>query len=197
MKTIYSTCVVAALVVFLAGVAPLQAGVNVETKQAVETICALQIMSTDQTAAVRYVCTAPNSSLWTSTGNVGSKQIFTVVDLSGNNLKDGDSVRIRYTPGMGKGGPGDTTKSSYWVETEEGVKRSHDGDVFKLKQVDSKFALLTPTGKFVTRPTGDLPLLGISTNQSAAMVVDFIDVKTKASVISSASAESAPAKTAK
>jgi hypothetical protein len=32
---------------------------------------------------------------------IGSKQIFTIIDLSGGNLGDGDEVKIQYIPGRG------------------------------------------------------------------------------------------------
>ncbi|HTS16572.1 MAG TPA: hypothetical protein VMP11_03270 [Verrucomicrobiae bacterium] len=184
MKTFYGTAlIVAALAGLLMAVVPARAGVSVNTKQPVEKLAALQVISTNETASeATYICTAPNSSLATSSGKIGSKQIFTVVDLSGNSLKDGDDVKIRYTPGMGKGKAGDPTKSSYWMEGSDGVKRSHDGDVFKLKQVDSKFVLVTPSGKFVGAATSE-GALAVSTNQNSALLLDFVDPKTKASLV--------------
>jgi hypothetical protein len=112
-------------------------------------------------------------------GKIGSKETFTIVDVAGHNLLDGDEVRVCYTPHPK---PGEAAKPSYWVENNAGVKRGRNGDVFKLKRVDTKFALVTPTGKFVAPPTSE-SALGVSANQDGALLVDIVDAKSGASVI--------------
>jgi len=104
---------------------------------------------------------------------IGSKAIFTIVDITGGALTDGHEVRIRYTPNSN--GTPDPSKSSYWREVKEGVKRGHDGDVFKIKRVDTKSALQTVSGNFVAGPI-DGGLLGLTNKQDAAMLVEFVDL---------------------
>lgn len=160
--------VVAALA-FLVAPTQLPAGVKVmSTAEPIETLVAFQV------AAGRYIGTSPSNSLEIAVGKIGSKQRFTVIDLSGGNFQDGDEVQIRYTPHNGN--------PSYWLESTAGIRRGRDGDVFKLKRVDSEFALVTPTGKFVAPPV-DRRGLGVSAKQDGALIVEIIDMRTGEPVI--------------
>jgi hypothetical protein len=164
--------VIAGLALMTAAV-QVSAGVKVETAEPIEMVVAFRV------AANKYICTSPSNSLQVVIGKVGSKETFTLVDVTGHNLLDGDEVRVCYTP---HAKPGEPPKLSYWVENNAGVKRGHNGDVFKLKRVDTKFALVTPTGKFVAAPTNE-NALGVSANQDGALLVEIIDPKSGASVI--------------
>jgi len=157
----------------------LSAGVKVATAEPIETLVAFRV------AASSYLGTSPSNSMEIATGKIGSKQRFTVIDLSGGNFQDGDEVRIRYTPHNGN--------PSYWLESTAGVRRGRDGDVFKLKRVDAKFVLVTPTGRFVAAPTTKKGL-GVSATLDGALLVEIIDPNTGASVIQPAS-QPAPAST--
>jgi len=162
---------------WLAAVVQLRAGVKVDTVQPVEMAVAFQV------APNKYISTGPSNSLAIVLGKLGSKKIFAVIDISGGQLKDGDEVRVRYTPHSSKGERGgEPPKSNYWLENSAGVRRGRDGDVFKLKRVDTKFALVTPTGKFVAAPTNEVAL-GVSAKQEGALLVEIIDVKTGMSII--------------
>jgi hypothetical protein len=162
---------------WLAGAAQLRAGVKVETAQPVEMTVAFQVDPN------KYITTASSGSLAVVTGRLGSKGIFSIIDISGGDLKDGDEVRISYTPHARKGeSEAAPPRANYWLENNAGIRRGRDGDVFKLKRVDTKFAFVTPTGKFVAAPTNEVTL-GVSTKQEGALLVDIIDVKTRASVI--------------
>jgi hypothetical protein len=174
-KHAISIAVVAAA--WLTGGAQLRAGVKVDTAQPVEMTVAFQV------APNKYVSTAPSNSLAIVSGKPVSKKIFSIIDISGGDLKDGDRVRIRYTPHASKTETGaEPPRPNYWLENSAGVRRGHDGDVFTLKRVDTKFAFVTPTGKFVAAPTNEVAL-GVSAKQEGALLVDIIDVKTGASVI--------------
>src|SRR5579871_5270083 len=96
----------------------------------------------------KYITANPGGELDGSGLKVGSKQRFSIVDLNGGDLKDGDSIKIRYNPGVAL----DATKSTYWIETAQGIKRGHDADTFKVKKVDTKYALQAPSGKYVAAP---------------------------------------------
>ncbi|MGO9528343.1 MAG: hypothetical protein ACLP0A_12305 [Verrucomicrobiia bacterium] len=173
MKTTHCTSIVIAALALAASAGRLPAAVNVNTAEPIETIVAFRV------AANKYISTTPSNSLGLVGGKFGSKQTFTIIDITGGNLQDGDEVRVRYTPHAKSG---EVAKSSYWVENNAGVRRSHDGDVFKLKRVDTKFALVTPTRKFVAAPTSQIAL-GVSAKQDDALLVEIIDVKSGASVI--------------
>jgi len=171
MKTThYTSIVIAALA---ASAVRLPAAVNVNTAEPIETVVTFRV------AANKYISTTPSNSLSLVGGKISSKETFTIIDITGGNLQDGDGVRVRYTP---HAKPGEVAKPSYWVENSAGVRRGRDGDVFKLKRVDAKFALVTPTGKFVAPPTSPIAL-GVSAKQDDALLVEIIDVKSGASVI--------------
>src|SRR5690349_5628846 len=71
---------------------PLLAGVKVNTAEPIVKTVALR--TSDQ----KYI-TANTGGVLDATGlKIGSKQIFTLVDVDGHDLQDGDEVKIRYTP---------------------------------------------------------------------------------------------------
>lgn len=127
-----------------------------------------------RTVANRFVTADPSNTLDLTGAKIGSKQTFTLIDITGGELADGHEVRIRYTPHTGK--------PSYWVETREGIRRGHNGDVFKIKRVDTKVALVTPTGKYVAPPTV-ANALGIADKLEGALLVDILDRETKISIL--------------
>lgn len=145
----------------------LRAGVNVNTNEPTEKDVAFRVLDT------KYITTAPSNSLNCSSEKIGGKQRFTIVDLNGGAITDGHQVRIRYTP-TSDGVP-DPSKSSYWREVKDGVKRGSDGDVFKIKRMDAKCALQTVSGKFVATPI-DGGLLGVTNAPEAAMLLELVDL---------------------
>ncbi len=157
---------VTAAIAMLAAV-QLRAGVRVSSSQPTEKAVALL------TADKRYVTASPEGALDLSGGKIGSKQTFTIIDLNGEDLADGDEVKIRYTPNSG--GKPDPSKSTYWREVKEGVKRGKEGDVFKVKRVDTKYAILAPSGKFVGGPVPD-GLLAVMDKQEGALLVELVDL---------------------
>jgi hypothetical protein len=120
----------------------------------------------------QYVTTGPNGSISIGGSKIGSKQMFAIIDLSGGNLGDGDEVKIRYTPG---GSNPDPSKANYWVERPGGVKRTKEGDVFKIKKMGTKYAFQTPSGKFLTGTFGDVTLT-VSDKKESALLVEFVDL---------------------
>jgi hypothetical protein len=99
--------------------------------------------------------------------------MFTIIDLNGGNLADGDTVKIRYTPHGGAAT--DQTKSSYWRETAEGIKRNSEGSVFKIKLVDTKYAFQAPSGKFMTGVVTE-NVFGLSDKQADALLLELVDL---------------------
>jgi hypothetical protein len=143
---------------------------------------------TEKTVALRvaekkYVTASPGNALDLTGAKIGSKQTFTLIDVNGGALEDGDAVRIRYTPNTA--GVPDVSKSSYWRETKEGIKRGREGDLFKVKRVDTKYAFLTPGGKFVGAPAQE-GVLGVTDKQADALLVELQDVARGASAAKSA-----------
>src|SRR5580698_3312443 len=125
-----------------------------------------------RTADNKYVTTMTGGFLNLTGEKIGSKQMFTIVDLNGTDLADGDPVKVRYIPGKGT----DQTKSSYWVETAGGIKRNSEGSIFKLKVVDNKFAFQAPSGKFITGVVTDDGLLGVSDKQTNTLLLAVVDL---------------------
>jgi hypothetical protein len=136
----------------------------------------------------KYVTTVTGGFLNVNGDKIGSKQKFTIIDLNGSDAADGDPVKVRYTPGGV-----DVAKSTYWVETAEGIRRTSDGSVFKIKKVEAKYALQAPSGKFVTGVVGDNNMLGLSDKPANALLLDFVDLSGGVPKISKKAAAEAPA----
>jgi hypothetical protein len=167
-------------------VVPLQAGVKVTAAPE-----PLEKRVAFRTPDNKYVSTLTGGFLNLNGDKVGSKQIFTIIDLNGTDLSDGDPVKIRYTPGGGVAS--DKTKSTYWVETADGIKRNSEGSVFKIKMVVTKYALQAPSGKFVTGVVTPDSMLGLSDKQANALLLDLVDLSSGVPKISKKSADPAPA----
>ena len=150
--------VVALTLVFSA----LLAGVSVNTNQPTEKSVAFRVLTN------KYISTVPGNMLDCSGMKIGSKQKFTLIDVTGGALMDGHEVRIRYTPS-------NSTKSSYWQEAKEGVKRGTDGDAFKILRVDTKCALETPSGNFVATPMTN-GMLSVTNKLEGAMLIELVDL---------------------
>src|SRR6266404_6693468 len=165
MKKASLALIIAAIGILVA--VPLQAGVHVTVApEPAEKPVALR------TADGKYVTTVTGGFLTLGGEKIGSKQVFTIIDLNGTAPADGDAVKIRYTPG---GLSGDKTKSNYWRETAEGIKRVSEGSVFKLKLVETKYALQAPSGKFVTAAAPD-NAFGLTDKQGNALLMEFVDL---------------------
>jgi hypothetical protein len=119
----------------------------------------------------QYLTTGANGVVYVGGEKIGSKQIFTIIDLSGGDLGDGDEVKIQYIPGHGT----DSSKANYWVERPDGLKRMKEGDVFKIKKVGTKYAFQAPTGKFVSATVAD-GALETSDKKESALLVEFVDL---------------------
>ncbi len=72
---------------------PLRAGVKITAApEPVEKPVALR------TADGKFITTVTGGYLMIGGEKIGSKQTFTILDLNGTDLVDGDPVKIRYTP---------------------------------------------------------------------------------------------------
>jgi hypothetical protein len=177
------------LTVALLAVTPLRAGVKVTTSEpavspaepatnatppAVTSAEPMEKRVAFVTAEGKYLTASTGGLLDLTGAKIGSKQTFTIVDLNGGDLADGDSVKIRYTPNTG--GVPDPSKASYWRESGGGVKRGKEAATFKLKKVEAKFSFQTAGGKFVTGNVTD-GVLGLSDKQEAALLVEVVDVQ--------------------
>jgi hypothetical protein len=140
----------------------LRAGVSVNTNTPTEKLVAFRVLTN------QYVTAVPNGFLDCSGNKINSKQKFTIIDLNGGQLTDGHEVQIRYTPSR-------STKSNYWREIKDGIKRGQNGDTFKIKRVDTKCALQTVSGNFVAPPTSG-GLLGVTNKLEAAMLLELVDL---------------------
>ena len=65
--------------------------------------------------ANNFITADPSNALDLAGVKIGSKQTFTLVDITGGELADGHEVKIRYTPHTGK--------PSYWLETKGVIRR--------------------------------------------------------------------------
>jgi hypothetical protein len=95
-----------------------RAGVKVETAEPVERSVAFR------TIGNRFITASPSNSLDLTGAKLGGRQTFELIDITGGELADGHEVRIRHTPNTGK--------PSYWLEARDGIRRGHDGDIFKI-----------------------------------------------------------------
>jgi hypothetical protein len=146
---------------------PLQAGVKVTTAPE-----PLEKSVAFRTADNKYIMTVTGGFLTVGGEKIGSKQTFTIVDLNGTDLLDGDPVKVRYTPG---GLKGDKAKSNYWMETPDGIKRNSEGSVFKIKVVDTKYAFQTSSGKFMTGVEKE-GMFSLSDKQGDALLLQLVDL---------------------
>jgi len=164
MRTTYLAFAVAAT-----ALVPVQltAGVRVSSGEVKEKQVALRASDG------RYVTANPPGLIDLSGTKIGSKQRFTIIDLNGSDLLDGDEIRIRYTPN--KDGKPDLSKASYWREGKEGVTRAHQDGVFTIRRVGTKYAFQAPSGKFLTA-TEVGGALAVSAKQEDALVVELIDL---------------------
>ena len=98
----------------------------------------------------RYVSTVAQGGLDTNGKQIGNNQTFTLIDINGGELADGDEVRIRWAPA--------NTRATHWQETESFVNRTgnkpDDACTFRVKFADPKIKdgeilLQTASGKFV------------------------------------------------
>ena len=169
MRRIHVTFMMVAAVML--AVIPLRAAVRVDSGEAKEKTVALR------TPERKYITANPGGSLDLTGTKIGSKQTFILIDLNGGELEDGDAVKIRYVPNTG--GKPDPSKASFWLETKEGVKRGRDGDVFKVKRVETKYVFQTSSGKFVGAPV-DGGLLAVADKQRGALLVELVDPATGA-----------------
>ena len=130
-----------------------------------------------RTIGNKFITASPSNALDLTGVKLGSRQTFTLIDVTGGALADGHEVRIRYTPHTGK--------PSYWLENKLGIRRGHDGDVFKIKLVSTKVVLVTATGKFVAPPI-TATALGVAEKPEGALLVEILDTSTRVSILKSA-----------
>jgi hypothetical protein len=165
--------------------APLRAGVKVNSEPADTSTQTIATATEPATGAVekrvalvtaekKYLTANTGGALDLSGAKIGSKQIFTLIDLNGGELADGDEAKVRYTPNTG--GVPDPSKSSYWHVTSGGVKRSKDGDTFKIKKVEAKFMFQTADGKFLTGTVAE-GVLTLSDKQDGALLVELVEME--------------------
>lgn len=148
-------------------VVPVQAGVKVTTApDPVEKLVAFRVPDG------KYVTTVTGGFLSLAGDKIGSKQKFALIDLNGTDPADGDPVKIRYTPG---GGVAADPKSSYWRETDGGIRRGSEAGIFRIKLVDGKYVFQAPSGKFVTGVVTD-GMFSLSDKQANALLLEFVDL---------------------
>ena len=165
MKTARLAFFTAAVTVLAAG--SLRAGVSVGSGEEKEKLVAFRVSDN------KYVTANIGGALDLSGMKIGTKQTFTLVDLNGGELEDGDKVKIRYTPNSG--GTPDPSKASYWAEVKEGIRRIHDSDVYSIKQVGAKYAFQTSNGKFVAGPVAG-GALGLTDKPESALLAELVDL---------------------
>ncbi len=64
------------------------------------------------------------------------------------------------------------------METPDGIKRNSDGSIFKIKVVDTKYAFLAPSGKFMTGVVTSNATFDVSDKQANALLVELVDLST-------------------
>ena len=95
----------------------------------------------------RHITAGPKGGLILGSKVLTNKEVFTLVDMNGGTLQDGDSVQIQYASGK---------HPSYWQEDKGKLHRTGDRPdktaLFKVKwKLRNKSLMLrTPSGKFVS-----------------------------------------------
>ncbi|MEA3186893.1 MAG: hypothetical protein QOD99_723 [Chthoniobacter sp.] len=138
----------------------------------------------------KYITAATGSLLDLSGAKIASKQTFTLVDLNGGDLADGDDVQVRYTPTPK---PGEQPKPNFWREAKGELKRGGEAGTFKLKKVEKTFSFQTPAGKFVAAPASEGGPLTVADTADKALQVEIVDAPAAAAPKSSASPAAAKA----
>jgi|GEM_PF-3641323 len=137
-----------------------------------------QVATPEQTVALhttegKYVSATEKGGLDLSGKVISHHQVFAIAGASGDQLKDGDSVEIKYYPTASA--DAGKSKGSFWRE-ESGkidrvVKEPEDGSAkFKLKKQGDGFVLQAASGKFVATPP-DATGLGLTDTLTNALVL--------------------------
>ena len=121
-----------------------------------------------RTASGKYLTMIAGGGLDASAAQISPKQVFTLVDLNGGQLSDGDAVKIQY-------------ETSLWREEKENnvirrvqAKGSNDAEtVFKIKVQGKNILLQTPSGKFVA-PSPDGKTIMTSDKREAASLLEAV-----------------------
>lgn len=111
-----------------------------------------------------YVTSVPNVGLNLNGTSIGKYQTFTILDLNGGEIADGDEIRIK-------------AGEKFWCETPEKIERvdkaGQPGNFF-VKKTDAGIILETFSGKFVTSPSLSEPLTATDSKESA-LVFEIIE----------------------
>jgi hypothetical protein len=118
-----------------------------------------------RTTGGKYISIAGGGGLNASGSKTGEKQTFTLIDLNGGEVADGDKVQIRYTSiaaatAEGKG------KSSYWHVEDGTLKRRNkldDDCTFTVHRKDKTVAFQAVNNSFVSAPSDGSALVLIGT----------------------------------
>jgi hypothetical protein len=122
------------------------------------------------TADHKYIMTGAKSTLELKELKAGSKHVFTLIDMNGGTLDDGDEVQIRYNPNV-TGDP----KPNYWGEKAGALSRRSVTTIFKMKKIESAYAFQAPSGKFVAAPTSDTESLSLADSVEGALKLEVVD----------------------
>jgi hypothetical protein len=119
----------------------------------------------------RHITAAPKGGLVLGSKVLGNKEVFTLLDMNGGTLQDGDSVQIQYASGK---------NASYWQENKGKLSRTGDRPgktaLFKVKwkQKNKSLMLQTPGGKFVSGTAKGKDLVTTSKQSDPTTVFELI-----------------------
>jgi hypothetical protein len=126
--------------------------------------------------AQRYITPTSGGGLNASSKVITPRQVFTLVDLGGGELADGDAIQVKYASDEGQ--------TIYWHESETLIKRVRKLDdtcTFKIKfqekadgAAPTTVTLQTASGKFVTT-TDRTSLLSATGAQEKALVLEIVE----------------------
>jgi len=98
-----------------------------------------------KTAAGKYISMVPNGGLAGNGAEISAKQIFTVIDLNGGTLVNGDKVKIAHGNTLWRE---DKEKNILHRVPARGAK--DEECTFRVRVKGKTILLETPSGKFVT-----------------------------------------------
>ncbi len=114
-----------------------------------------------------YARTTPGGGVSFSIRVITERSVFTLIDLNGGDLAEGDEVQIKYTSADGGA-------LSYWTEKEGIVRRDSHASNFKVKKSDKGISLQAPTGMFLSAEKQS-DHIALTDSPEKALVMEIID----------------------
>jgi len=115
----------------------------------------------------RFITVAPQGKVIISSKEDLGRQRFTLIDLNGGTLEEGDKVKVRYVSP-------ESPKATFWQCESGELTRNYTGTEFKLRKQSDKYQFEIGGGKFVAIARDDKSLES-GKSETSAMKVDIVE----------------------